>query len=476
MAGDWYLYEVFQAFLSAPAYHLLLEAFLVLWILRLILTKSYKPHKTRLGAKEKEELIAEWTPEPLVPDTPSDHYTLHPRVVDGKPGKTVTINGKKILNMGTLNFLNMIENKAMEEAAITSLKTYGVGSCGPRGFYGTVDAHLQLEDKLAKFLGVEEAVLYSFGFSTISSAIPAYAKRGDVLFVDAGVSFAIQQGIAASRSHVRYFKHNDVDDLKRLLQLQADTDSKHPKRARVIRKFVIVEGLYLNYGDICPLPELVAIKQEYCVRLFVEESLSFGVLGASGKGVTEHFGISVDEVDLICGSLENALAAIGGFCCGKSYVIDHQRLSGLGYCFSASMPPMIASAAITSLEQLENNPDIFSALVRNSRWLHEKISSIPGVEVGGDPISPVKHISLKDCGENGEQETRMLEEIVQEAENQGVALTVARYLHNEEAHPLRPSIRLAVSSSLTQPDLTLALRVISNACASVHRRDLDAVE
>lgn len=116
---------------------------------------------------------------------------------------------------------------------------------------------MELEEKLAKYFKVEEGIIYSYGFSTIASAIPAYSKRGDVIFVDEGVHFAIQKGLNASRSVIRYFKHNDVEDLERVLKEQEKEDLRNPKKAKVTRRFLVVEGLYLNYGDICNLPRMV---------------------------------------------------------------------------------------------------------------------------------------------------------------------------------------------------------------------------
>ncbi|KAG7247266.1 hypothetical protein CRUP_033105, partial [Coryphaenoides rupestris] len=164
-----------------------------------------------------------------------------------------------------------------------------------------------------------------------------------------------------------------MEDLERLLKEQQLEDLKNPRKAKVTRRFIIVEGLYMNTADICPLPELVTMKYKYKVRIFLEESMSFGVLGAQGRGVTEHFGVNIDDIDLISANMENALASIGGFCCGRSFVIDHQRLSGQGYCFSASLPPMLAAAAIESLDIMEEDPDIFTVLREKCISVHNAL-------------------------------------------------------------------------------------------------------
>uniref|UniRef100_A0A915CNX1 Serine palmitoyltransferase 1 n=1 Tax=Ditylenchus dipsaci TaxID=166011 RepID=A0A915CNX1_9BILA len=251
--------------------------------------KRLKSDLPKLTEEEKDEIIANWQPEPLVPELPDDmeqepNSVFNSRFVDGKMGKIVTIDGKEYLNLATSNFLGFVGDKRIEEVAKQTIFKYGVGSCGPRGFYGTVDVHLDLEKELAEYLGCEEAVLYSYGFATIASAIPAYAKRGDIIYADKGVNFAIQKGMQASRSKVEWFEHNDLSDLERLLKAQAEKDKKDPKKAATIRRFIVVEGLYSKTANLCPLPGLMELKWKYKIRVFMDESLSFGVIGKTGKG------------------------------------------------------------------------------------------------------------------------------------------------------------------------------------------------
>lgn len=465
--ASWDLYEMIQAFLQAPSYHVYFEILLILCIARLILfTKSYKPARTVLTEKEKEELIQEWTPDPLVPEVSSDHPLLDSyenRLVHGKVGRQITINGRMCLNMATMNFLSMATRDEIEEATVASLRKYGVGSCGPRGFYGTVDVHLKLEASLAEFMGVEEAIIYSYGFATVASAIPAYSKRGDVIFADEGVHFAIQKGILASRSDVRYFKHNDVNDLERLLKIQEEDDLKNPKKARVTRRFLVIEGLYLNHADLCPLPHMVKLKHKYKVRIFLDESISFGSIGVNGRGVTEHYNVPISEIDLLSSSLEYSMAAIGGFCCGKAYVIDHQRLSGAGYCFSASCPPMLAQTAITALDIMARRPELLEKLKSLSEYAHEKFND--NFVIKGSPISPIMHLYCSPSI-NASQDLHTLRSIVRKAEERGLALTTAAYLEEELFSP-KASIRIALSSDLEYEDIDKAVSIIQEVMVEV---------
>ncbi|KAF6027128.1 sptlc1 [Bugula neritina] len=456
--------DIIDGLASAPAYHLIFEALLLIWIVKLLFfTKTFNLAKSDLTEKEKHALIEEWQPEPLIPEVEEENPFGFKNKFTGIPGPTVCINGKEHINLTSLNFLNMIGNKEVEASAIDAVRKYGVGSCGPRGFYGTNSIHLELEENLAKFMNCEEAILYAYGFSTVASAIPAYAKRGDVLFVDEGVCFPVQKGVEASRSCVKYFKHNDMSDLERLLKEQAAEDLKNPRKAKVTRRFFIVEGVYLNYGDICPLPKLIELKYKYKVRLFIEESLSFGVLGDTGRGITQHFNCNMEDVDMVCANLEYAVGSIGGFCCGRSFVIDHQRLSGLGYCFSASLPPLLAAGAITALGIIDSSGDKLENLRSKASSFHQMLESISGVCVISDEISPVKHLMLSKTNGDINGDRLLLQKIVEYCMQNGVAVTQAQYIDQFEYKVPRPSIRLAVNVDLPQEDIKAAVDVLKAA-------------
>lgn len=449
---------------QAPVYHLAVEGFLVVWITWLIFfRKSYTPvEKSRLTEKDKKELLDEWTPEPLVPNYEAKDSIVNPRVIEGPVAKYTVVDGVKSLNVGSYNFLNMVGDERINEAAIKTVEKYGVGSCGPRGFYGTIDVHLELEQRLAKFMQVEEGIIYSYGFSTVASAIPAYSKRGDIIFADEAVHFAIQKGILASRSDVKYFKHNDLDDLERLLKEQEEADRKNPKKAKVTRRFLCIEGLYLNYGDICNLPKMVEWKYKYKYRIFIDESVSFGTIGKTGRGVTEHFNIPREKIDLICGTMEMALGSVGGFCVGSSFVVQHQVLSGQGYCFSASLPPLLAVSAIEALNIIESKEDhIFAELQKKTKMMHQKLKALNGYTLSGAEISPVKH--LRHAFDNTLEK---LEKIVEYAQSKAVTLTVSRYLKEEKFLP-KPSIRISVNVDLTEAEMDLVCNTLQSAIDAV---------
>ncbi|XP_011629805.1 serine palmitoyltransferase 1 [Pogonomyrmex barbatus] len=452
---------------TLPHYHILLITVLLLSIVWFISKRriNINYHNSTPSKELVESKLTEWQPEFLVPEPPAKHPSLSPKQITSRIGKRVIVNGKNCLNLGTHNYLGLSDNMEIIESAVAAVKKYGVGSCGPRGFYGTVDVHLELEERLAKFMNMEEAIIYSYGFSTIASAIPAYCKRNDLIFVDEQVNFAIQKGLDASRGNIQYFKHNDVQDFHNLLMKQDEIDKKNPKKAAKIKRFLIIEGIYMNTGNICPLPELVDLCKKYKLRIFIDESISFGTIG-QGKGVTEYFNIPRSEIDMIMGSLECAIGSIGGFCVGTSFVIDHQRLSGLGYCFSASQPPLLASAAITSLDIIENNPQIFHSLKNNSLLMDKGLKEISMLECLSFAESPLKHVYLKEKKDYVTEE-KLLSTISNKCIENNLAVILPAYLSEAERMLPRPSLRLCISASLDHNDIKFALNTLKKCTEEV---------
>lgn len=451
--------EVFSILLNTPTYVLVIEFILAASVLCMIFVRG-GGRKKKLTRAEEDSAIEDYTPEPLIQEL---GYELSSKIVTGKVGKYINVDGRECLNLATHNYLGLLEDQEILEKAMTSLKKYGVGSCGPRGFYGTLDVHLDLEDKLAKFMGAEEAVVYSYGFSTMASAIPAYSKRNDVIFVDEKVNFAIQKGLQASRSTVYFYKHNNMEDLERLLLEKIPLHKKNPKH----RRFLVAEGIYMNTGEMCPLPELVAIRKKYQLRLFLDEGISFGTMGKTGRGLTEHFNVDPLEIDLICGSLEWAVPSVGGFCVGSHFIIEHQRLSGLGYCFSASLPPLLTQAAISALDTFEAHPEMFVELEDVSRKVHKELSTLSMFKLSGDQLSPVKHLFLNNVEKTVEEKILVLQDIVEQCLSNNLAVIDAKYLLDKEQANPEPSLRITVNRKLSDDDVQNCVNVLRNVSNSI---------
>lgn len=238
-----------------------LELFLFLFAVRYLLAPKYSTQKkghVALSEEEIDELVDEWQPEPLVaPQTAFEEAENEKRpVIVGQSGPRCKLNnGRTVINLASYNFYNLIANESLKEKAIQTLRTYGVGPCGPPGFYGTQDVHMNTEAAIASHLGTQACIVYSQAFSTIPSVIPAFSKRGDIIVADEAVNYAIRKGIQISRSTVRWYKHNDMEDMQRVLAKVVKEHAKKP----LTRRFIITEGLFENVGDMVDLPKLVSL-------------------------------------------------------------------------------------------------------------------------------------------------------------------------------------------------------------------------
>ncbi len=200
------------------------------------------------------------------------------------------------MNLASYNFTNLAEHENVKEKAIETLRSYGVGSCSPPGFYGTIDVHMQLEADIARFLGTQNCIIYSQGFSTVGSVIPAFSKRGDIIVADRGVNYAIQKGIQISRSTVYWYDHNDMESLQNVLE-QVKHDTKR-RNGPLTRRFIVTEGVFEGDGALADLPKIQELKKRYKFRLILDESLSFGTVGATGRGLTELYNIPASDVEI----------------------------------------------------------------------------------------------------------------------------------------------------------------------------------
>ncbi|KAH9972637.1 serine palmitoyltransferase [Lactifluus volemus] len=478
-----------------------LEILLALFAIRTLLQSRTRAdngekHFIQFSHKEINELVDEWTPEPLgAPLTPEEQSDLASiPVVSGPNGprpKLVNM-AKPVLNLASYNFTGLAGNEAIKERAIETLRKYGVGSCGPPGFYGTMDVHMDLERDIADFLGTEAAILYSQGFATTPSVIAAFAKRGDIIVADRGINFAIQKGLQISRSTIRWFDHNDLKSLEEVLQ---STDKEHRKRrGPLTRRFIVTEGIFERDGAIADLPKLVELKHKYKYRLVLDESISFGTVGRTGRGLTELYNVPATQIDILIGSIANGLNSSGGFCAGSHVVVDHQRINGTSFVFSAAVPALLAVSASEGINILRNTPSILSTLQENIRAIRGVLERVDCITIPSHSVSPIIHIYVRSSPPSASAthllphsiaakpsnpagrdppsfdiatEERLLQDIVDEALAQGVWITRARRLRGQEVIEARPSIRLAVTAALSRKECERAAGVIKAAALKV---------
>lgn len=360
--------------------------------------------------------------------------------------------GERLQNWASADFLGLQNNPEVTENAIKTVRRYGVGACGPAGFYGSMDVHLKLENEIARLLQVEEAIVYSQGFMAVASVIPAFCKRGDIIVADGGISFAAQTGLEISRSEVYFFRHNDMDDLIRVLD-RVNQDCKR-KKMPLSRRFIVVEGLYAKTGDKCPLPKIMEIKNRYKYRLILDESFSFGCLGTHGLGVTDFYGIPASSVEIITGSFSNCLGSSGGFCAGSHTVVDHQRLSSQAYCFSAALPALLAASALLAMQQIEARSEMLQDLRRNIAIFNSAIGPLEGqrFQILGDHDSPLRFVRLAKPNDEGQdEEVRILGKVIEGMRQRGYLLTMPKHAPKEK-FPARPAVKICISAGFSEEE------------------------
>ncbi|MGC8837371.1 MAG: aminotransferase class I/II-fold pyridoxal phosphate-dependent enzyme [Anaerolineae bacterium] len=260
-------------------------------------------------------------------------------------GTEVVINGKRLIMIGSNNYLGLTTDPRVREAAIEAIRRYGTSCTGSRFLNGTLELHKELEARLARFVGKEAALVFSTGFQTNLGIISALVQRGDYVITDKEDHASIIDGCRLSYGQMKRFRHNDMDSLEQVLKaLPADAG-----------KLVVVDGVFSMGGDIAPLPDLVALCKKYGARLMVDDAHSVGVL-ADGRGTAAYFGLT-DEVDLIMGTFSKSFASLGGFVAGDEQVIHYIQHFARSFIFSASIPPANAAAALAALDIIEKEPE-----------------------------------------------------------------------------------------------------------------------
>lgn len=300
------------------------------------------------------------------------------RMIESAQDPVVIMNGKKMIMVGSNNYLGLTNHPKVKEAAINAIKRYGTGCAGSRFLNGTLDIHVELEEKLARFMRKESALVFSTGFQVNLGVISALIGKDDAVIIDKMDHASIVDGCRLSYGEVKRFKHNDVADLERILK---ECDS--------MPALVVVDGVFSMEGDIVNLPDVLNISKKYGARLMVDDAHGIGVLGKTGRGTAEHFGLE-NEVDLIMGTYSKSLASIGGFIAGSKEVIHYIKHFARSLIFSASPPPASIAAVSAAIDIIENEPERREQLWKNTHKIINGFKSL-GFEIGPTqtPIVPV---------------------------------------------------------------------------------------
>lgn len=290
----------------------------------------------------------------------------------------VIMEGKRRIMLGSNNYLGLTVHPKVIRAGIEAMEKFGTGCSGSRFLNGTLDLHIELEEKIARFLDKEACMTFSTGFQTNLGVIAGISSRHDYIICDRENHASIYDGCRLSYATTLRYKHSDMDDLEaRLLSIPEDAG-----------KLIITDGVFSMSGDVCKLPEIVELAKKYKARIMVDDAHGFGVLG-NGKGTAEYFGLN-DEVDIIMSTFSKSLASLGGFAVAKKSVIDYLRHNSRPFIFSASITPASCATALAALEVIKEEPQRVARLLSLADYMRKGLRK-RGVAIkdSATPIIPI---------------------------------------------------------------------------------------
>jgi glycine C-acetyltransferase len=307
------------------------------------------------------------------------------RVLDDEQGPVCTYDGKKVINLASNNYLGLCEHPKLREAAIAATQRYGVGSGAVRTIAGTMRIHMELEEKIAAFKGVEACVVFQSGFAANAGTVGSILGKDDFILSDELNHASIIDGARLSRAKIKVFRHKDVAHAEELLR-EIQHEPGH--------KLLITDGVFSMDGDIGPVDKLAQIAEKYGAIMMIDDAHASGVLGRNGRGSADHFHVT-DKVDVQVGTLSKAIGALGGYVCGSRELIDYLYHRARPFLFSTSHPPSVAATCIAAFDILENEPDRIDRLWANTAYFKQQLTEA-GFDVGGvstpkseTPITPL---------------------------------------------------------------------------------------
>jgi glycine C-acetyltransferase len=303
------------------------------------------------------------------------------RTLSSPQGAWLDVDGHRVLNFCSNNYLGLANHPHLKDSAQQAIETHGVGPGAVRTIAGTMDLHLELEQRLADFKDVEAAISFQSGFNANLAVIPALVGKEDVIFSDELNHASIIDGCRLSRARVVRYRHNDADDLRRVVK---ETQEEGYRRA-----LLVTDGVFSMDGDIAPLDHLTPVAEEYDLMLMVDDAHGEGVLGRGGRGIVDHFGLH-GRVDIEVGTMSKAFGVVGGYVAGRRPVVDWLRQRGRPFLFSSAVTPADAAACIAAVDLLEESTDLVDRLWENGRYFKAGMKKL-GFDTGVSetPITPV---------------------------------------------------------------------------------------
>ena len=304
------------------------------------------------------------------------------KAIESGADAEVMIKGKKMIMIGSNNYLGLTTHPKVKEAAIKAIQKYGSGCTGSRFLNGTLDIHEELEARLAKFIRKEKALLFSTGFQTNLGTISTLVGKDDVILCDRMNHASIIDGCRLAFGRTVKFKHNDIEDLERCL----NSPDMEEANGSVL---VITEGVFSMEGDLGALQQIARLKKKYGYRILLDDAHGIGYMGANGRSTAEHFGVE-KETDLIMGTFSKSFASLGGFIAGPTEAIDYIKHNARALIFSASMPPSAVATVLAAVDIMEKEPEHREHLWRNVRKMQSAYRDL-GFNIGRteSPVVPI---------------------------------------------------------------------------------------
>jgi glycine C-acetyltransferase len=307
------------------------------------------------------------------------------RVLDDEQAPVCHFDGRKVINLASNNYLGLTTHPKLREAALEATRKYGVGSGAVRTIAGTMKIHMELEERIARFKGVEACVVFQSGFTANAGTVSSFLGKDDFIISDELNHASIIDGCRLSRAKILVFRHKDVAHAEEQLASVAKLPGK---------KLLISDGVFSMDGDIGPLPGLCDAAEKYGAIMMVDDAHASGVLGRNGRGTIDHFGVH-GRVDIQVGTLSKAIGALGGYVCGTRDFIEYLYHRARPFLFSTSHPPAVAATCIAAFDVLENEPELIERLWANTRFFKKELGLL-GFNIGGvttpaseTPITPI---------------------------------------------------------------------------------------
>jgi len=322
-------------------------------------------------------------------------YYFYMRNLESACGPWVKVNGRKMLMLGSNNYLGLANHPKVKEAASRALKRYGLGSGGVRLLSGTYDLHEKLEIEIASFKGAEAAVIFNTGFMTNFGAVQSLVDKDSVAINDEKNHGSIVDGCKFSGAQIRIFVHNNMNKLEAILQSYPEEKDK----------LIIVDGVFSMDGDIADLPEIYKLSKRYKARIMIDEAHATGVLGKSGRGTPEHFNL-IGKIDIVMGTLSKGLGGLGGFIAANNDIVTYLKHASREFIFSTSLPPSVIAGVIAAIKVIKEEPQLLKNLWRNINYIKTGLTNL-GFDIGnsqsaiipliiGDEIQTYKMAQLLD--------------------------------------------------------------------------------